>query len=257
MEDLTGLKSDQVKQLFILIHGTGKPENAQWTDKKSGLAQKFAERNGASLQRFIWSGRNSHEDRIQAGHALQSELRRLLTSLRREVPVYIVAHSHAGNVALYALRDKWLRQRVTRVACLATPFLHLTRDQLKFSLLMLSTITVGMLLFVLGGTFLLAKLIDIAEISGSFWGAVAAFVLGLLGLLWFLRRKLEDAGLSWSPAEYLRARRVKGAALDAKLQSLELPELSLEQLIALRAASDEAAGALVTAQFLSWAAWAT
>ena len=36
---------------------------------------------------------------------------------------FVIAHSHGGNIALYALRDPAVRERITGVATLATPFL--------------------------------------------------------------------------------------------------------------------------------------
>jgi len=53
---------------------------------------------------FRWSGQNSHTARAAAA----SELGELLKKLTQQYPnanIYLIAHSHGGNVALYAIRD--------------------------------------------------------------------------------------------------------------------------------------------------------
>lgn len=68
-----------------------------------------------------WTGGNSHGERVHAG-------RRLAAAVQAEhdksdgAPQYIVAHSHGGNVALYALRDPAIPPKVARLVTIATPF---------------------------------------------------------------------------------------------------------------------------------------
>jgi len=37
---------------------------------------------------------------------------------------FLLAHSHGGNVAMYALQDKQVQQRVDGLICMATPFME-------------------------------------------------------------------------------------------------------------------------------------
>src|SRR5262249_45951762 len=48
-----------------------------------------------------------------------------------ETPLYVLTHSHGGNVAFYSLGDPVLARQISGVVCLATPFLHLQLRRLK------------------------------------------------------------------------------------------------------------------------------
>lgn len=105
------------------VHGTW-ASRAGWTSPGSALHSAIRARfgEGAVIEPFLWSGKNSHGARLQAGQDLVPHL---LDISRRYpgVPSHIVAHSHGGNVALYAVRDPRLAGKVQRVVCLATPFI--------------------------------------------------------------------------------------------------------------------------------------
>jgi hypothetical protein len=72
---------------------------------------------------FSWSGWNGQKSRILASLSLREFL---LDGLREHPDArhVIIAHSHGGNVALYALRDRALRERIAGLVCLATPFIN-------------------------------------------------------------------------------------------------------------------------------------
>jgi len=53
----------------------------------------------------------------------------------------VVAHSHGGNVALYALRDPAVRSLIAGLVCLGTPFIEVQRRALGPTLTLLKTIT--------------------------------------------------------------------------------------------------------------------
>lgn len=71
---------------------------------------------------FRWTGANTVAARTNAQAAVRGHLR-LLRQQHEQARHFIVAHSHGGNVALYALRDESLLTSIAGVACLATPFL--------------------------------------------------------------------------------------------------------------------------------------
>ena len=70
---------------------------------------------------------------MDARHRATTELRDFLRSQLAEYPPeegarhFVIAHSHGGNIALYALRDPELAHRLSGVACFATPFLYVRR----------------------------------------------------------------------------------------------------------------------------------
>ena len=87
---------------LVLVHGTFAP-NAEWTHPDSYLCSALRTRfPSAEFLPFNWSGRNSHSARIAAGKQLGEFIRRLKNE-RPDRPCYVIAHSHGGNVALYAL----------------------------------------------------------------------------------------------------------------------------------------------------------
>ena len=55
---------------------------------------------------------------------------------------YIVVHSHAGNIAMYVLRDSELRKKVTGLICLSSPFLIYKRAFFNRALLGLSALMI-------------------------------------------------------------------------------------------------------------------
>jgi len=75
------------------------------------------------LEPFVWEGSNTTQARLEAAEAL----RRRLESWRTSHPstrIHVIAHSHAGNIAMYALRDVDVCAAISDLICLSTPFLH-------------------------------------------------------------------------------------------------------------------------------------
>jgi hypothetical protein len=107
-----------------LVHGTWGRGSA-WTRDGSELRHRIAQTfvEPVEFAVFAWTGRNTTGARYGAAEELRSFLQ-TLSARFPEATHHIVAHSHGGNVSLYALRDDELRGRVAGVACLATPFIH-------------------------------------------------------------------------------------------------------------------------------------
>lgn len=68
-----------------------------------------------------WSGLLEHQDRIKAASALAKQID---SPEYRGHQVFVVAHSHGGNIALAACGR--VKRQVDAVVCLATPHIHLT-----------------------------------------------------------------------------------------------------------------------------------
>ncbi len=117
--------------VVTLVHGTfGRlpGRDASWTRDGSYLRQRLLEELGSDVEflPFRWSGMNWPSARYRAARRLRDHLR--ATSARwPERSHYLVAHSHGGNVVLYALRDT-AREAApdglpAGVVCLSTPFI--------------------------------------------------------------------------------------------------------------------------------------
>src|ERR1041385_8003393 len=112
------------KGVFTLVHGTF-AKDAHWTRDGSALRASVIKACGtanAVFRPFEWSGKNSLGERRKAALRLETHLANLI----REFPNdehFVIAHSHGGNIVLYALANTALRSRLAGVVCLSTPFL--------------------------------------------------------------------------------------------------------------------------------------
>jgi hypothetical protein len=125
--------------LVTLVHGTFAP-NAPWTAAGSSLfeATRRALGDAAQIDAFVWSGANSHAVRRQAGQSLAAFLARRAAAApgRRHL---LIAHSHGGNVALYALKlQPALAPTVAGIVTMATPFITVRRRQIHAAIRLLS-----------------------------------------------------------------------------------------------------------------------
>ena len=113
--------------VVTLVHGTF-AAGAAWTKGGSTLRRQIADALGKQGQIvhfdvFKWSGRNTHKARIKAGHELAAHIR----ELRKSYPHcshFIVAHSHGGNIALFAHKHLPEKLHALGIATLGTPFLY-------------------------------------------------------------------------------------------------------------------------------------
>jgi hypothetical protein len=134
--------------VITLVHGTF-AINAEWTRPGSRLREVVQDRLGGptnvQFHVFRWGGllgswiNNGHRYRIQAGDQLRSDLLRTLEG-NRNAKHFIIAHSHGGNVALYALRDLRLQKAIRGVVCLATPFVHCEARNVESTLRLYPTV---------------------------------------------------------------------------------------------------------------------
>jgi hypothetical protein len=115
------------RSVFTIVHGTWARE-AEWSKPGSLLWSRVSSIVPCStLVRFGWSGHNSFAARLRAGNELARQLRDQITA-QPGARHYVIAHSHGGNVALYALKaDPFLRSGLAGIICISTPFLHVYR----------------------------------------------------------------------------------------------------------------------------------
>jgi pimeloyl-ACP methyl ester carboxylesterase len=102
--------------VLTLIHGTWAP-HAPWTLPDSPLRKALAGQLGdrIAFETLEWSGANTHRARREAAQKLRAQLADSIAAnpLARH---FLVAHSHGGNVALYAMADATLRQHIAGIA---------------------------------------------------------------------------------------------------------------------------------------------
>jgi hypothetical protein len=111
--------------LVYLVHGTYAKTSPWAIPDQSALAKKIKEGLAGSVafDRLKWCARNRVHDRLEAAARLRTKITKELAHCDR--PIFIVAHSHGGNVAVRALdgfTDE-LKCRI-RLVLMATPFLN-------------------------------------------------------------------------------------------------------------------------------------
>jgi hypothetical protein len=248
--------------VIILVHGTW-ARRAPWLNQSSLLCKTLCEKlpEPIKIVPFEWTGRNSNEARQRAGKNLEWLIRKLVND-HPTAKHFIVAHSHGGNIALYALRDPALQGRVTGVICLSTPFLIFSERHLgvKAPIYMLQPF----FLILLPIAIYLYNVVPIP--AGARWGVpvfpenatiwewwkhwtnvifnilLMDFIIGacIFGLL-------EMAGVTSRLNPFFSMNR----AIEMRKWSI-LPHIARTRLLILRTVGDEASGALVTAQFSGW-----
>ncbi|QDO84090.1 DUF2974 domain-containing protein [Shewanella psychropiezotolerans] len=110
---------------IVMVHGTFAQE-ASWSNNiGSTLRNIITDHIGISVsfQAFNWSGKNSHSERIKAARKLHVHLEKIIQE-PTSGNIYVIAHSHGGNVAFYALKDSVLQSKISGVICLATPYIR-------------------------------------------------------------------------------------------------------------------------------------
>ena len=211
--------------VITLVHGTW-GRHTPWTNVTSPLCRALLDLGDrVALVPFGWSGRNRAEARSRASEQLRVRLAELVARYPG-ASHYVIAHSHGGNIALYALRDWHLSDRIAGIVCLSTPFLCLRRRalgpitsrSLAASLVVGPWLLAGTLLPRLGMTEDTAILVSLPVVGVAAW-----------------------AVLRWSKV-----------ATERLLASLALPNQPPAPTLILRAQGDEAGAALASVHFLSW-----
>jgi hypothetical protein len=109
--------------VFIVIHGTWGLESEWYMpggDFFDALERTVSTKNSAVVP-FCWNGGIGHESRVKAAHSLA----KLIAAYNDDVALYLIAHSHGGNVAAIASQilacDGRNKRRIRALYTLGTP----------------------------------------------------------------------------------------------------------------------------------------
>jgi hypothetical protein len=110
--------------IFVLVHGTWAArrwrKGPRWPELQARLREMFPD--AIIDDAFTWRSRNMVSSRFAAAERFREHVARL-ARMHQGCQIYVLAHSHGGNVCLWALRDSSLWEAVSGVICMATPFL--------------------------------------------------------------------------------------------------------------------------------------
>jgi hypothetical protein len=120
------------ERVVVLVHGTILPGSGPptWIEPASHFCDRLSRQlPGVTIDSvFRWSGHNNHKARLCAGSQLEKHLREAYTS---RAEIVIIAHSHGGNVAAYALANMADARNVIELVCMNTPFFDCRKRRAK------------------------------------------------------------------------------------------------------------------------------
>lgn len=199
--------------VFTLVHGTFSPD-APWTRPGSRI-RRFLETRypGCVITAPVWSGLNTHADRLKASDDIGAIL--LAQHLRHPAAKQVViAHSHGGTVTLHACENPQVRESLSGVITLGTPFIHTRRRDLRVPVRLLKELVkLGrnlLLVWLWGWAFLSFSVILFIytlfeegmkippHVGTAFAVAGLVGLLGLMGILlrWRLRKSPLHAAMA-------------------------------------------------------------
>ena len=223
------------QRVLTLVHGTFAP-HAPWTQSDSLFFQSLKQRLGGEVihRRITWPGlfgsfaNNGHDYRLAGAKTLVQSLKKSFAEFP-DAEHWVIAHSHGGNVALYALRDPEVAQRLEGIVTLAAPFI-----QCKPRSYSADVITIWPLLFMSIGMVLMLVLFaalalyvfhltgdhaTLFTIAGTLAGEIPLFIL------WLKKDEMPAKFAAWQKAT---------------LDKLMLPTPIRQRLLCLSIRRDEA-----------------
>ncbi len=123
-----GFRDRDGKRIVVtLIHGTFAP-NTAWVQEGSSFCSGLRKHLGGNVDfhRICWGGANTTAARQHGGEMLAAHILRVFRD-EPNVPHFVVGHSHAGNLSLYALSDPEVRDKLSGIVTMNTPFVSVLR----------------------------------------------------------------------------------------------------------------------------------
>ncbi len=248
-----------VQAIVVLVHGTW-ARNAKWTAADSTFSREVLARLPGTYQvrQFAWSGRNSPKERQKAAVRLRDILRGLTVEFP-EAAHFVVGHSHGGNIAVKAVEDIRLAERV-KVVCLSTPFFPALPRRLAtkpaaigaafgFTLLMVTMLYLWFGLKV-GPTRehldLLERSLEAVIWKHGAWVPVGMSWREIAGGFGVFLLPVLSSTIALATFESVTNR------VNSWINELSANASAKTDLMLVRAVADEASSALATFQFFSW-----
>ena len=245
---------DTANNIVILIHGTwprkrrgpDSKQKAAWCEETSlcreAVRTAFCE--SVDIRVFEWAGANSPDARLAAA----DQLNRFIAELRRQKPearIYVVAHSHAGNIVLYAEQRAAKSSGINGAVFLSTPFLLVAPRVLGARLAQKIELTASLaFMFLIWVTYAVVW-------PASAWKAYSLFHSATWKGFWLTFVPIGLAGGLLARCGLIPRLRALHRWNHSYALSLRLPrELPFPALI-IRGAGDEATGALGATQLIS------
>jgi hypothetical protein len=228
--------------LLILVHGTW-GRRSTWVEEDSPFCRSLRRLWGSTLaldRSFKRSGWNDFRSRQAAADAFGAHVLDLRARFP-EATLFACAHSHGGAVVAHAMRDRSVEAALSGVVCVSTPFIHVTRVNVRAHLPLKITFIA---MYVLGLLTLGYALISaLARVPGSvaFPLLVVAFACLLLG-----------SAVAFDKLVASHRRMVIRFCRQANT-----PDIGHGKLLAVRTPGDEALGLLSMVAFFSWLCGAT
>jgi hypothetical protein len=232
--------------IVTLVHGTFAPD-AAWTRSDSALVQALEVLgDGLIVRQFRWTGSNSHEARLAASRRLANHLNSLSLD-EPDLLQFVIAHSHGGNVAMYATRELAPTVKLGGIICLGTPFIVATPRRVasttKALSLLIWVLIINLMLLVLATRLERFLYIRAPETNNEIvlaWGVI----LGVLLFFVWTGKRLT----SW-----VRTRLVNKLVehQQSLIRTISLPTLENAALSIVRVVRDEAAIFLRIVDFIA------
>jgi Alpha/beta hydrolase len=236
-----------------LVHGTF-ARGAAWTQPGSRFQRELQRelKFPTIFNTFEWSGANSHSARKTAGGALAKHLRSL-GQAHPDRHHILLAHSHGGNVACYALEDVEAAKNVSAIVTLGTPFITCRGRSiggisffLAIVFLDVLSLLVALLLAVGASVFfpftVLENLVALVHGSSVDWLLVVYTACQILVVLVIWPVLMTCIGKKRLPARLITWLQRRQSSIVCRLQ---MPRLGNIRIFAVGAEADEA-GALLT-----------
>ena len=236
---------------FTLIHGTFGANTSWVNDDQQSDPQGFRARLVAALDKPVsykipppWGSLGSffkklydltNEARISGAEKLKKDI--LSTPKKAGEKHFLIAHSHGGNVAMYALQDPEVQAQVDGVICLATPFLFPRRRPLNIATLILS------LIIMIIGTVQIITTMNLSTNGWFAWCIASVMLITAIAipslLVWIVARKRYQQKFK------------NDTSLDEHVERISYGDTGTPILL-IRSSGDEASGLLRGTQFLNW-----
>ena len=222
-----------MKMQVILVHGTWGCSSS-WTKPGSFMRESLRRTlgEGTVFRLFAWTGWNTHAARLRAGRRLGRVLRSILEADSTN-DVCVVAHSHGGNVACYALGELGVLAKRVSLVTLATPFLHFrarsfsqnVRVMIAVASMVIATVGVPLIAVPMGLLLLASPVFLILPFGGG---------IDFVRRRWRSLRKLNTEELNLAVSQWLERKQSQ------VMRTLVLPALPDVVFLSVQEKGDEA-----------------